>query len=104
MENSVFGDDPLHITFIKCLNMILPKIEGVPSFILAVCVFFFLPSRPDLSKYINEKERLVCLARLNSDSLAEGDTGINWTGVKRALTDWKTYVIAVGFLLAAPKF
>lgn len=23
--------------------------------------------------------------------------GIDWTGVKRALGDWKTYVVAVGY-------
>lgn len=29
------------------------------------------------------------------DSLAEGENGIDWKGVKRAFVDWKTYVIAI---------
>lgn len=36
-------------------------------------------------------------ARLNKDSLGEGHTGIDWRGVRRALTDWKTYVISIAY-------
>jgi hypothetical protein len=74
---------------------ILFLIEGVPSVLLAICVFLFLPSRPTTSKYLNETERTLLLTRLNSESLAEGHTGIDWNGVKRAFMDWKTYVVAI---------
>lgn len=74
---------------------ILFLIEGCPSIILAICIFFFLPSRPDKSNYITEDERTVVHTRLNADSLGEGHTGIDWNGVKRALTDWKTYVVSI---------
>ena len=70
-------------------------IEGLPSVILAVVVFFALPSRPDKSRYLTEPERTIVHTRLNADSLGEGHTGIDWRGVKRALVDWKTYVIAI---------
>lgn len=74
---------------------ILFLIEGCPSIILAVCIFFFLPSRPDKSNYLTEDERTVVNTRLNTDSLGEGHTGIDWRGVRRALTDWKTYVVSI---------
>lgn len=74
---------------------ILFLIEGCPPIILAICVFFFLPSRPDRSNYITEEERIIVHRRLNADSLGEGDTGIDWNGVKRALTDWKAYVVSI---------
>ena len=67
----------------------------MPSFLLAVCVFLFLPSRPDMSKYLTERERTVWIARLNTHSLGEGGLGIDWRGANRAFLDWKTYVIAV---------
>lgn len=74
---------------------VLFLIEGIPSVVLAICVFFFLPSRPQTSRYLNENERTLALTRLNADSLNEGNNGIEWAGVKRALLDWKTYVIAI---------
>jgi hypothetical protein len=70
---------------------ILFLIEGLPSFVLAICIFFFLPSRPDKSNFFTEEERTFWHTRLNSESLGEGHTGIDWRGVKRALTDPKVH-------------
>jgi hypothetical protein len=74
---------------------ILFLIEGLPSIVLAVVVYFYLPSRPDKSKFLNDRERFVVQSRLNSDSLVESHTGIDWRGVKRAFTDWKALLMAV---------
>ncbi|KAJ7225131.1 major facilitator superfamily domain-containing protein [Mycena haematopus] len=74
---------------------ILFLIEGLPSFMLAVAVFFFLPSRPQTSKYLTEDERTLALTRLNRKNLGEGHTGVDWAAVRRALLDWKTYVVSV---------
>ncbi|KAJ6568478.1 major facilitator superfamily domain-containing protein [Mycena capillaripes] len=74
---------------------ILFLIEGIPSFILAVVVFFFLPSRPQTSRYLTEDQRTLALTRLNRKNLGEGHTGVDWKAVKRALMDWKTYVVAL---------
>ncbi|KAI5476042.1 MFS general substrate transporter [Pseudohyphozyma bogoriensis] len=49
------------------------------------------------SKYLNEDERTLAHTRLNADTLVEGHTGIDWRAVKRAMTDWKSYVIAVAY-------
>lgn len=70
-------------------------IEGIPSFALAVTVYFCLPSRPDRSKYLTEDERTLVITRLNRDSLGEGHTGIDWSGVRRALTDWRMWVTSI---------
>lgn len=74
---------------------ILFLIEGIPSFVIAVVVFFFLPSRPQTSRYLTEDQRTLALTRLNRKNLGEGNTGVDWRAVKRALMDWKTYVVAV---------
>jgi hypothetical protein len=73
-------------------------IEGLPSFILSVMVFLFLPSLPAKSRYLTEDERTLEIKRLNLDSLNESDTGIDWGGVKRALTDPKAWIVAVSNL------
>lgn len=74
---------------------ILFLIEGCPSVLLAICVFLFMPSRPEISRYLSEDERTLCLTRLNRENLQDGSMGIDWRGVRRCLTDWKTYVVSV---------
>lgn len=59
----------------------------------------FLPSRPERSSYLNETERELEFLRLRSQNLDEGDNGIDWNGVKRAFTDWKSYVVTVSLPL-----
>ena len=44
---------------------------------------------------LTEEERALELRRLRSQNLDEGDNGIDWNGVKRAFTDWKSYVVTV---------
>ncbi|WWC71753.1 uncharacterized protein I206_105712 [Kwoniella pini CBS 10737] len=72
---------------------ILFIIEGAPSVVLGICVALFLPGRPDRSNFLNEHERELEFLRLKSQNLDEGNNGIDWSGVKRAFTDWKSYVI-----------
>lgn len=74
---------------------ILFLIEGCPSLLLAICVALFMPNRPETSKYLTEDQRTVCLTRLNAQNLQESRVGIDWRGVRRALTDWKTYVVSI---------
>jgi len=76
---------------------VLFLIEGCPSVLLAICVFLFLPSRPQTSRYLTENERTLAITRLNADSLNEGNSGIDWSGVKRAFLDWKIYAIALAY-------
>ncbi|KAL7411142.1 major facilitator superfamily domain-containing protein [Mrakia frigida] len=76
---------------------ILFLIEGIPSFILAIVVFFCLPDRPHVSKYLNEDERVIALTRLNSENLGESSVGIDKKAVIRAFTDWKTYAVSIAY-------
>nr|AOR51676.1 MFS general substrate transporter [Phaffia rhodozyma] len=76
---------------------ILFLIEGVPSFVLGLFVLFFLPSRPETSRYLNEKERSVQFLRMDRLNLVEKKKGIDWVAIKYALTDWKTYVISITY-------
>lgn len=74
---------------------ILFLIEGLPSFVLAICTALFMPSRPEISRYLNEEERTFCLTRLNRDISAESQIKIDWAAVRRCLTDWKTYTVSL---------
>lgn len=53
-----------------------------------------MPTRPETSKYLTEEQRTICLTRLNGENNVE-EVGVDWRAVKRAVTDWKVYVMAV---------
>ncbi|TNY24166.1 major facilitator superfamily domain-containing protein [Rhodotorula diobovata] len=76
---------------------ILFLIEGLPSFLLAVVVYFFLPSRPERSKYLTEDQRTIACTRLNADQQGGEGLGIDWKAVRYTLTNWRTYVVAVAY-------
>ncbi|BGP29184.1 hypothetical protein JCM10296v2_000922 [Rhodotorula toruloides] len=61
---------------------ILFLVEGLPSLLLAIIVFLFLPSRPDSSKFLNEDERTIACTRLNAES--NGEVGLGSTGLPSA--------------------
>lgn len=46
-------------------------IEGLPSVLLAVVVYFCLPSKPKQTRYLNDRERFVLESRLRKDGLFE---------------------------------
>lgn len=92
-------EDPVgHYVFSKETKADPPSsflIEGIPSFVLAIVVFFCLPSRPETTKYLTEDQRTLACTRLNAVRRQEGPTGIDWKAVRYALLDWKTYTMAV---------
>ncbi|TKA53334.1 hypothetical protein B0A53_04352 [Rhodotorula sp. CCFEE 5036] len=76
---------------------ILFLVEGLPSLALAVVVFFCLPSRPDKTRYLTAEQKTVACTRLNSESQGGESMGIQWAGVRYALTDWRLYIIAISY-------
>jgi hypothetical protein len=82
---------------------ILFLIEGLPSFVLAIAVALFMPSRPEKSRLLNEEERTLVLTRLNRDISTE-DQGIDWNGVIRCLVDPKTYVVSIAWVILVFEF
>lgn len=91
-----FGVNSIHSPKIDAWR-ILFLIEGCPSLVLAICVALFMPSTPEKSRLLSGDQRTLCLTRLNEDVTQESGSGIEWKGVKRCLTDWKTYVISIGY-------
>lgn len=77
---------------------ILFLIEGCPSVLLAICVALFMPSRPESSRLLNSEQKSLCIARLMAENSTDDRPGIDWNGVRRTFTDWKTYVVSVGYV------
>lgn len=60
-------------------------------------VFFFLPSRPESSRFLNEQQRTTLLTLHNQGANVEHSRGIYWAGVKRAALNPITYIISIAY-------
>ncbi|CAF1122939.1 unnamed protein product [Adineta ricciae] len=78
---------------------ILFLVEGLPTIALSVLIFFFLPSRPETSKYLTEEEREIAVARLAADQHNQSHKKkFQWSGFRRAVTDYRSYTYGVIYL------
>lgn len=68
-------------------------IEGVPSCLLAILVYLFLPSFPETSSWLSPDDRALAIRRMkqeSSKSLAHDK--ITWDGAKSTLKDGRLYL------------
>ncbi|ORX36921.1 major facilitator superfamily domain-containing protein [Kockovaella imperatae] len=83
------------VSFIKTSKpahwQILFIIEGLPSVILSVVIFFFLPSVPESSKYLSTEERAI-LAHFLKDPGYARKHHFDRTAFKRVFTTPTTYL------------
>ncbi|PCH35272.1 MFS general substrate transporter [Wolfiporia cocos MD-104 SS10] len=70
-------------------------IEGTPTIVLAVLSMFFLPDRPEETRFLNEEERQLALERANRG--LSGDIGrtVNKKHIIAAFEDWRIYAIGI---------
>lgn len=52
----------------------LNELQGVPAIIMGLVAYIFLPDRPEMTKFLNEDERRIAVARMNRAT--SGDTGL----------------------------
>ena len=78
---------------------ILFLIEGLPTLVLALLIFLCLPTRPESSTYLTAEERTLATTRLTSSHSGGAHTRkFQWSGVRRAVTDYKIYLWGVIYL------
>lgn len=71
-------------------------VEGLPTIVMAVVAFFFLPDSPDLAIFLNEKEKLIAKARgVRQVGEVKRVGGLVWKDVGAALLDLKCWITAV---------
>lgn len=66
-------------------------IEGIPSCVLSVFVFFFFPNFPETEKWLTAPERELAIARIAGVSTL-GHEKITWQDAKATLMDWRLYL------------
>jgi hypothetical protein len=67
-------------------------LEGIPSLLSAVLVWFFLPDYPETAKWLSEDERALAVERLKIEGSHGNSPHLSWSDVRAILTDWRLYL------------
>jgi len=78
-------------------------LEGIPSLLSSILVFFFLPDYPETVSWLSADERELAVKRLEKEGSHGGDVTLDWRGVKEVLTAWRLYAhYAIYFGISVP--
>ncbi|TIA88578.1 hypothetical protein E3P99_02516 [Wallemia hederae] len=81
-----------HIDYKIASWRLLFLIMGLPSIVLGIITICCLPSRIEVTKWFNEEERAMALARKNTEMSQEKIGYINWRHVLSGFLDFRTYL------------
>jgi len=66
-------------------------LEGAPSILMGVLIFFILPDYPEGSKFLTPEESQLAVKRMQFNG-SKGKAGtMTWADAKATLTDWRLY-------------
>ncbi|KAI6093398.1 MFS general substrate transporter [Hypoxylon rubiginosum] len=78
-------------------------LEGIPSCLSAVLVWFFLPDYPERASWLSESEKDLAAHRLYHEGAKGSASSLTWADVKSTLTDWRLYGhYAIYFAISLP--
>lgn len=66
-------------------------IEGAPSCLSAVAVWFVLPDFPETARWLSVEEKALAVERLRIEGSKGDSHNITWADAKTTLTDWRLY-------------
>ena len=72
-------------------------LEGIPSCLCAILVYFFFPDYPETATWLSEEERALATYRVKGLA-SRGHERITLEGTKQTLTDWRLYLHYLTFL------
>ncbi|CAF0802972.1 unnamed protein product [Rotaria sp. Silwood1] len=73
-------------------------IEGIPTIIVAILCWFYLPDSPEQARFLTDKQRQLEIDRLIEDAGASHHDSFSWSQVLSVFTDWKTYIYAMIYI------
>ncbi|KAJ6465793.1 MFS transporter-like protein [Mycena sanguinolenta] len=79
-------------------------LEGLPSCISSVLIFFLLPDYPETATWLTEDEKKLAAARLKTQGSVGSSPAMTWTEVKDTLTDWRLYAHYAIYFGVSPPF
>ncbi|EXJ53955.1 hypothetical protein A1O7_09292 [Cladophialophora yegresii CBS 114405] len=72
-------------------------LEGLLTIVVSAASYFFIHNYPDTAKFLSDDEREYIQNRLKLDSDATQHEKLDWANVKKAFTDVKCWLYALGF-------
>ena len=75
----------------------VPMKEGLLTVVVSAASYFFINNYADTAKFLTDDEREFVQERLKLDSDATQDEQLSWGNVKKAFTDVKCWLYALGF-------
>ncbi|KAL5420513.1 hypothetical protein PMIN04_006451 [Paraphaeosphaeria minitans] len=75
---------------------VLFLVEGLPTIVMAVVAYFFLPDSPEKARFLNEEEKLVVKARgVRQAGAATRVGGVDWKEFGQGLADPKGWILGL---------
>lgn len=68
---------------------------GAYSVLWAVVIWFLLPDSPVSARWLNDREKYICLVRIKGNNTGMEDKTIKWYQVRECLMDPKTWLLAL---------
>ena len=66
-------------------------IEGIPSCLSALLVFFLLPDYPETAHWLSQDEKEFAIQRLATEGSHGSGKSLTWAEAKETLMDWRLY-------------
>lgn len=67
-------------------------IEGIPSVLSSIAVFFFLPDYPETANWLDENLKALAVERLRIEGSHGQGKSLTWVETKKTLTSWRLYI------------
>ncbi|KAL5508715.1 hypothetical protein ACEPAG_4800 [Sanghuangporus baumii] len=87
-----FGIQHAHVSVASWRLLII--VEGVLSVLMGLIALTFLPDRPEMTRFFNEKERQIALERINRAISSDVGYKVKKLHIWAALKDWRVSTIA----------
>ncbi|KAJ7321236.1 MFS transporter [Mycena albidolilacea] len=79
-------------------------LEGLPSCLSSVLIFFILPDYPETAHWLTEDEKKLAAYRLKDQGSKGSSKPMTWGEAKETLTDWRLYAHYAIYFGVSPPF
>ncbi|KAJ7127545.1 putative MFS transporter [Mycena crocata] len=79
-------------------------LEGLPSCLSSILVFFLLPDYPETARWLTEEERKLATHRLRDQGSKGNSKPMTWGEAKETLMDWRLYAHYAIYFGVSPPF
>ncbi|TVY78467.1 MFS transporter prlL [Lachnellula suecica] len=78
-------------------------LEGIPSCMSSILVYFYLPDYPETARWLSSEEKELAAKRLLTEGSHGHGANLTWEQAKETLTDWRLYAhYAIYFGISTP--